>query len=264
MSIGLKYIHPDANGMYYNYEKLYGKRFITEMNATYEKAKTATTLNDKIECHNKLLLFLNSVPRYVKFYYKDVKTFKVTRDRLSSKNPNKGKVVTIYDTAEKKTGRLGVVEKPDKKGNYTVYYKEYELKGNDWTDQLTPKKIKTDAFIELEWKSYNIINIEFAKLYQAIRSEKTIESPDRGGKTKGSLSTKHLYLPHDITGKSLKDYYYKKVEDARKTKERPEATLLKSLISKYKLHNNHKDDKGKEKKFGITMNYGNSVRRFKF
>ena len=35
----------------------------TEMNATYEKAQKATTLEDKIECHNKLLLFLDSVPQ---------------------------------------------------------------------------------------------------------------------------------------------------------------------------------------------------------
>ena len=86
MSIELKYINTRGRGRYtssfgknvmsqlkgkgsYNYEKLYGKKFIKEMNATYEKAKTATTLEDKIECHNKLLLFLNSVPKYVKFYY---------------------------------------------------------------------------------------------------------------------------------------------------------------------------------------------------
>lgn len=282
MSIGLNYINTKGRGRYvssfgknvmsqlkgsYNYEKLYGKKFITEMNATYKKAQNATTLEDKIECHNKLLLFLDSVPRYVKFYYPKnlLKTFEVKFDRLNYEAGPKDRPLTIFDSKEEKKngndrggkGREGKVEKKDNKGNYTVYYTQYNLDGENWTDKLTPKQTKKYAFIELEWKSYKIINTAFANLKRALQSEylKTIESPNTGGKT-GSFK--------DLRGKTLGNYYYKIVKDARKTKERPEATLLKSLISKYKLHYNYKDDNGKEKKFGITMNYGNSVRRFKF
>ena len=291
MSIELKYINTRGRGRYtssfgknvmsqlkgkgsYNYEKLYGKKFIKEMNATYEKAKTATTLEDKIECHNKLLLFLNSVPKYVKFYYpkKLLKTFKVTIDRLNYDAGPKNRPLTIFDSKEEKKkgndrggkGREGKVEKKDKKGNYTVYYTQYELVENDWTSQLRPKQTKKYAFIELEWESYNIIDQAVAKLKRELQPEylKTIESPDDGGKTKGSI--RNLSLAHNIQGKTLGKYYYKIVKGERKTKERPEAKLLKSLISKYKLHYNYKDINGKEKKFGITMNYGNSVRRFKF
>ena len=280
MSIELKYINTRGRNRYvssfgknvmsqlkgsYNYEKLYKKKFITEMNATYKKAQNATTLEDKIECHNKLLLFLDSVPRYVKFYYPKelLKTFKVTIDRLNYKP--KDRPLTIFDSKEEKKkgndrggkGREGKVEKKDKNGNYTVYYTQYELVGNDWTDKLTPKQTKKYAFIELEWKSYNIIDQAFAKLKRELQPEylKTIESPDDGGKT-GSFK--------DLRGKTFGKYYYKIVKKPRKTKNRPEATLLKSLISTYNLHYNYKDIKGKEKKFGITMNYGNSVRRFKF
>jgi len=243
----------------YNYEKLYGKKFITEMNATYKKAQNATTLEDKIECHNKLLLFLDSVPKTFKFYYpkKLLKTFKVTIDRLNYDSTPNSRPLTIFDTTDKKNGREGVVEKKDKKGNYTIYYTQYKLEGNDWTSQLTPKKTKNYAYIELEWESYDIIVKAFAKLKRALQPEylKTIESPHWGGKT-GTFK--------DLRGKTFGNYYYKIVKDARKKKERPEATLLKSLISKYKLKYNYKDNKGKEKKFGITVNYGNSVRRFKF
>ena len=269
MSIGLKYINTRGRGRYvsyfginvmsqlkgsYNYEKLYGKKFITEMNATYNKAQNATTLEDKIECHNKLLLFLDSVPKYVKFYYPKtlLKTFKVTRDRFKYESD----IETIFETPEKKkeTGRQGVIKK-DKKGNFTAYYTEHKLVGNDWTSQLTPNKTKKYAFIELEWEDWKKMAIMYNTLKRVLEKNKEVEQPHDGGKT-GSF--------RDLRGKTFKKYYYKKVEGARKTKERPEATLLKSLISKYKLHNNHKDDKGKEKKFGITMNYGNSVRRFKF
>ena len=279
MNIELKYINTRGRGRYvsyfgknvmsqlkgsYNYEKLYGKKFITEMNATYNKAQNATTLEDKIECHNKLLLFLDSVPKTVKFYYpkKLLQTFKVTRDRFAYE-PTGGRPVTIFDNADKKkeTGRDGVIKK-DKKGNYTAYYTEHKLVGNDWTSQLTPKQTKKYAFIELEWEDWEKMVVMYNKLKQVLEKNKEVEQPYWGGKTKGSV--RNLSLAHNIQGKTFGNYYYKIVKDERKTKERPEAKLLKSLISKYKLHYNDKDNKGKEKKFGITMNYGNSVRRFKF
>lgn len=272
MSIGLKYINTRGRGRYvsyfgknvmsqlkgsYNYEKLYGKKFITEMNATYNKAQNATTLEDKIECHNKLLLFLDSVPKTVKFYYpkKLLQTFKVTRDRFAYE-PTGGRPVTIFDNADKikETGREGVIKK-DKKGNYTAYYTEHKLVGNDWTSQLTPKQTKKYAFIELEWEDWEKMVIVYNKLRKELEKNKEVEQPYWGGKT-GSFK--------DLRGKTFGKYYYKKVNDPRKEKKRPEAILLKSLISKYKLHYNDKDIKGKEKKFGIAMNYGNSVRRFKF
>lgn len=279
MNIELKYINTRGRGRYvsyfgknvmsqlkgsYNYEKLYGKKFITEMNATYNKAQNATTLEDKIECHNKLLLFLDSVPKTVKFYYpkKLLQTFKVTRDRFAYE-PTGGRPVTIFDNADKKkeTGRDGVIKK-DKKGNYTAYYTEHKLEGNDWTSQLTPKQTKKYAFIELEWEDWKKMVVMYNNLKEVLEKNKEVEQPYWGGKTKGSV--RNLSLAHNIQGKTFGNYYYKIVKDERKTKERPEAKLLKSLISKYKLHYNYKDIKGKEKKFGITMNYGNSVRRFKF
>lgn len=279
MSIELKYINTRPSNKYvsyfgknvmsklqgyYNYEKLYKKKFIKEMNATYEKAKKATTLEDKIECHNKLLLFLDSVPKTVNFYYpkKLLKTFKVTRDRFKYE-PIGGRPVTIFDSADKKqeTGRDGVVKK-DKKGNYTAYYTQYELKGEDWTSQLTPNKTKTHAYIGLQWEDWDKMFIVYNKLRKELEKNKEVEQPYWGSKTKGSI--RDLSLAHNIQGKTFGKYYYKKVKDARKTKERPEATLLKSLIKTYGLHYNYKDIKGKEKKFGITVNYGNSVMRLKF
>lgn len=274
MSIELKYINTRGRNRYtsyfginvisqlkgsYNYEKLYGKKFITEMNATYNKAQNATTLEDKIECHNKLLLFLDSVPKTFKFYYpkKLLKTFKVTIDRLNYDAGPKDRPLTIFDSADKKkeTGREGKVEKKDKNGNYTVYYTQYELVGNDWTSQLTPKQTKKYAFIELEWEDWEKMVIMYDKLKQVLGKNKEVEQPYWGGKT-GSFK--------DLRGKTFGKYYYKKVKDPRKEKTRPEAKLLKSLISKYKLHNKNKDDKGNEMKFGIAMNYGNSVMRLKF
>lgn len=261
-SFGKKFMS-QLNGSY-NYEKLYGKKFINEMNSTYEKAKTAKTLEDKIECHNKLLLFLDSVPQYVKFYYpkKLLKTFKVTIDRLNYDAGPKDMPLTIFDSKEDKKkgsregkGREGKVEKKDKKGNYTVYYTQYELKGTDWTDQLTPNETKNYAFIELKWEDRGEIVLMYDKLREELGKNDKVEQPYWGGKT-GSFK--------DLTAKTFGNYYYKIVKDERKTKERPEAKLLKSLISKYKLHYNDKDIKGKEKKFGITMNYGNSVMRLKF
>lgn len=275
MSIGLKYKNTWGPDRYtssfgknvmsqldgsYNYEKLYGKKFIDEMNSTYKKAQKATTLEDKIECHNKLLLFLDSVPQYVKFYYpkKLLQKFKVTIDRLIYDAGPKHMPLTIFDSEEEKKkgsgagkGREGKVEKKDKKGNYTGYYTQYELEGNDWTSQLTPKQTKKYAFIELEWEDREKIVSMYNKLRQELQKDEKVEQPYWGGKT-GSFK--------DLTAKTFGDYYYKKVKDPRKAKTRPEAKLLKNLIKTYRLHN----VKGKEKKFGIAMNYGNSVMRLKF
>ena len=286
MSIELKYKNTRKRGRYvssfgknvmsqlkgsYNYEKLYGKKFVNEMNSTYEKAKTAKTLEDTIECHNKLLLFLDSVPQYVKFYYpkKLLKRFKVTIDELDYDADPKDRPLTIFDSKEEKKkgsregkGREGKVEKKDKKGNYTVYYTQYKLDGNDWTSQLTPNKTKKYAFIELEWGDRRKIVSMYNKLRKELEKNEKVEQPYWGGKTKGSV--RNLSLAHNIQGKTFGNYYYKKVKDPRKTKERPEATLLKSLIKTYGLHYNYKDIKGREKKFGITVNYGNSVMRLKF